>query len=429
MSKLVKKLIITLITGSALIFSIYYFYQSDFVLRVNSYLIRKNILQSTKPVSSNIKTNYYDFKMIPYAVDADGFRASAKYGGIESINDNLIYIDGDGNFLRLEQEKFKYIEKIKINNHKNEFLKDYKNDFIGLYFGIKDILVIEKNNQKTIYISTVDYNSANECYYLSVYSNELEVIETKIKTQEWRKVFNTKPCLPRHSKGIFLGQSAGGRLVTDNEKNYIFLSTGDFYFDGVNEKNILLDKQTDYGKLIKISISKAEMPKVIAEGFRNPQGLFYFKNGIYISNHGPQGGDNINFVELDQKKKRVQNFGWPLATLGVDYGASEWPLDRKNNNYKNLNINLPLFSWTPDIGISNLIKIEQNEKIIKWKDALLVGSLKDKALYLMQLENNRVYAVEKINIGIRVRDIIQIRNEFFLLEDGEKPVIWKLSVE
>ena len=36
--------------------------------------------------------------------------------------------------------------------------------------------------------------------------------------------------------------------------------------------------------------------------------------------------------------------------------------------------------------------------------------------------------MEKIDIGIRVRDIMQIKNDFYLLEDADNPIVWKLSL-
>ena len=49
----------------------------------------------------------------------------------------------------------------------------------------------------------------------------------------------------------------------------------------------------------------------------------------------------------------------------------------------------------------------------KWKDKLLVSSLKDNALYILHLDyqNKSVKSAEKINIGARIRDMA-------LLQDG-----------
>jgi hypothetical protein len=72
--------------------------------------------------------------------------------------------------------------------------------------------------------------------------------------------------------------------------------------------------------------------------------------------------------------------------------------------------------------------VKSATELVRWNESLLVSSLKDKSMYLMKLENNRVYTMEKIDIGIRVRDIMQIKNDFYLLEDADNPIVWKLSL-
>lgn len=426
-----KKYIINIsffIVGASLTMLSIFLLQGNYLARIDAYLIRNNIFAPTVPPMVIIKSNYYDFKMTPYVVDVNGLRSSSRYGGIDSLDGNLVFIDGDGIFYKLTNEKFDQVIKSNLKNSKEDFAKDYKDNFLGVYFGVKDILLIKNESDKNVkvFISSVDYDSAKQCYFLSVFSNELISSNFTFLNREWIKIFSTRPCLSKHKKGNFLGQSSGGRLVVDSGKKNIFLSTGDFYFDGVNEKNILQNDFSDYGKVIKIPLTPNAKPVAVAEGFRNPQGLFYTSKGLYVSEHGPQGGDNVNFVDLTSHSETVQNFGWPFATFGVDYGTKEWPLDRLNDNKGKFK--LPVFSWTPSIGVSNLIMVKSTTELVRWNESLLVSSLKDKSMYLMKLENNRVYTMEKINIGIRVRDIIQINNDFYLLEDADNPIVWKLSL-
>ena len=62
-------------------------------------------------------------------------------------------------------------------------------------------------------------------------------------------------------------------------------------------------------------------------GHRNSQGLFYDqnKNVIWSTDHGPEGGDEINIIiKPDQSYK---NFGWPISSYGKHY---EGPGLKKN---------------------------------------------------------------------------------------------------
>lgn len=239
----------------------------------------------------------------------------------------------------------------------------------------------------------------------------------------WLKIIETKPCLPKHKVSIFLGQSAGGRLASGSNGD-IYLSVGDFYFDGVNEKNILRMNDSDYGKILLLP--KGDLPKtVVAQGLRNPEGLFYSNGMLFETEHGPQGGDELNLIKTN---KINVDFGWPDASFGVNYGKTEWPFDQKNINHSLQSHSLPMYSWIPSIGVSNLLVIDKNSKISRWNGSLLIAALKDQCLYRLVFdEKNRVYLVERINIGFRIRDLIQRGADFYLLEDSLNPSIWKLS--
>ena len=58
-------------------------------------------------------------------------------------------------------------------------------------------------------------------------------------------------------------------------------------------------------------------------GHRNPQGLYYnqSKNFVLSTEHGPQGGDEINLITLLEKK--IFNYGWPISSYGEHYGGRE----------------------------------------------------------------------------------------------------------
>ena len=50
-----------------------------------------------------------------------------------------------------------------------------------------------------------------------------------------------------------------------------------------------------YGKIIKISLNTMDV-EIFAKGLRNPQGLFLDKDGIFETEHAPQGGDELNLI-------------------------------------------------------------------------------------------------------------------------------------
>ncbi len=56
-------------------------------------------------------------------------------------------------------------------------------------------------------------------------------------------------------------------------------------------------------------------PEIWSLGHRNPQGAFVHPRtgALWIAEHGPQGGDEINVV------RGGANYGWPIVTFGCEY--------------------------------------------------------------------------------------------------------------
>lgn len=411
----------------------YNFYKSDLYNRIVNLLIRKDFIHLKNSESDKriVHSNYYALKLMrifPPDIkknDSDIKKYSRSlYGGIEVINDKIFFVDGNGSSFIIDGDYVKLGPELNIPNHKKEFNNFFKNDFISNYFGIKDVLIRSvKSGLSDIYVSTTDFNIDGECYFISVFKNQIND-EYKIINNNWSKIFETKPCLPKHRSGVFLGQSAGGKLAGGIDKN-LYLTTGDFYFDGVNDKNILQSNESDYGKVFLLP-GGGRPAKPVAQGLRNPQGLYFYDNLLYESEHGPQGGDEVNLIRLNGVNV---DYGWPAATFGVNYGTAAWPLDLENKNHFLKNVQLPIYSWIPSIGISNILVVDKLSKFQRWSGNLLVSSLRDKAIYRLALnDKNSVYLVERIEIGFRIRDLVQHKNSIYLLEDCNPPNLWKLSI-
>jgi aldose sugar dehydrogenase len=77
---------------------------------------------------------------------------------------------------------------------------------------------------------------------------------------------------------------------------------------------------------------------------------------------GPEGGDEFNLIE------RGQNYGWPNASNGSDYGGSDIPDHRPGGGYA-----APAVSWTPVIAPAGLV-IYSGLAFSAWRgDAISVG--------------------------------------------------------
>lgn len=376
--------------------------------------VKESVTGMDEIKEKKIFSNYYDLTLIKH------LRPSYEdYGGIDIVNNKLLYVDKDGYGWVKETDKF-----IKIINQPLPLNEKSFTELFGASseysFGVKDILVIKNKDGESskLFVSAANFDPKEECYFLSVF--ETLINSDNRQASPWKNIFNSKPCLQRHKNNIYAGTSAGGRLV-NNEDN-LFLSIGDFYFDGVNEKDITSMDKSDYGKIIKISLKTLETMN-FATGLRNPQGLFLDKDGIFETEHHPQGGDELNFIGFNQISK---DYGWPNATFGVNYGKKTWPLDPENKNFNSKEYISPIMSWIPSIGISNLIRFYSSEDLSRWNEDLLISSLRDKSLFRVKLNANSPMLIEKIDLGFRVRDMIQFDDKIFIQEAGSR-YIWELK--
>lgn len=154
-------------------------------------------------------------------------------------------------------------------------------------------------------------------------------------------------------------------------------------------------------------------------GHRNPQGLYYDRNNGYIieAEHGPQGGDEINIIELNfNSRDNIQNYGWPVVSAGEHYGGRTEKNKQKYKKYPLIKSHLdmgfiePLKSFVPSIGISEIVKIKENNYV--------VSSLKGASLFFFQIDNKKIINMKNLNIGERIRDLKFYQNKLYLfLED------------
>ena len=92
---------------------------------------------------------------------------------------------------------------------------------------------------------------------------------------------------------------------------------------------------------------------------------------------------------------------------------------------------LPLYSWTPSIAISQGLEYNGDE-FEYFNNDLILGSLKGSSLFRLKLDkNNVVRNIEKIYISERIRDIIQINNGKLLIyaDSGNLLLISKAKIK
>jgi cytochrome c2 len=67
-----------------------------------------------------------------------------------------------------------------------------------------------------------------------------------------------------------------------------------------------------------------------------------------------------------------------------------------------------MFAWLPSVGTSNLIEVRG--LLPEWDGDLIVSTLKQQTLYRMRHREGRIVFSEPIKVGVRIRDIDQLKN-------------------
>ncbi len=257
-----------------------------------------------------------------------------------------------------------------------------------------DVLAREGETGYTVLVSFTHWDEANQCFSLRIARADFPSAASLLTAAkaEWRTIFIARPCLAKLHEPI----QAGGRMIWDGETHFL-LATGEYGYDDLPGREPAHSQlpRSDYGKLLRIDAASGERQQ-IALGLRNPQGLARDKDGrIWSSEHGPRGGDELNLL------RPGQNYGWPRATYGTNYGGFIWPPETgapgRHDTYQK-----PVFAWTPATGIANVEAMHGFAP--QWEGDLLVSSLKGKSLFRLRLDGERVVLMERIYFGHRIRD-------------------------
>ena len=159
---------------------------------------------------------------------------------------------------------------------------------------------------------------------------------------------------------------------------------------------------------------------IFSYGHRNPQGMtIQPETGkIWLHEHGPRGGDEINVVEA------AKNYGWPDITYGINYDGK--PINPDTKTAKE-NMEQPLHQWTPSIGPSGLAFVTGN-KYRGWEGNLMSGSLRFQYLNRTVLTDNKVISEEILfkNIG-RVRDVRMGPDGYLYIAVENPGIIYRLT--
>jgi glucose/arabinose dehydrogenase len=134
-----------------------------------------------------------------------------------------------------------------------------------------------------------------------------------------------------------------------------------------------------------------------SSGHRNVLAAAFDSTGrLFAFEMGPLGGDEMNLIQ------RGKNYGWPAVSNGDNYFAEEIP-----DHPRRPEMQAPLRTWTPVISPSGAT-FYRGALFPWWRGSVLVGGLSSQSLIRLQLNGDRIGMEERIYLGRRIRDVIEM---------------------
>jgi glucose/arabinose dehydrogenase len=218
----------------------------------------------------------------------------------------------------------------------------------------------------------------------------------KGQLQDHQLLFTAEPFFPER-------RHFGSRVLLD--EGYLYLTVGDR-----GNRDLAQSLTSHNGKVMRlhedgsvplnnpfVDIEDAR-PEIWTYGHRNPQGLrkHPFTGEIWVSEHGPQGGDEVNIL------RRGFNYGWPVITYGEEYGGG-----KIGEGTHKAGMEQPLAYYTPSIGSAGM-DFYTGEIFSDWKSSLLVAGLRQSQIARLELTDSGVGARTRLlaNLEMRVRSVL-----------------------
>ncbi|MBK5927070.1 PQQ-dependent sugar dehydrogenase [Rhodobaculum claviforme] len=228
----------------------------------------------------------------------------------------------------------------------------------------------------------------------------------------------------------------GARIVIHD--GHVFMGTGDRNSKAFGPDHIAQDVSSENGAVVRLALDGSvpgdnplvgrdgAAPAIWSWGHRNIQAMAVRPgtDEVWLAEHGESGGDEINRVV------RGGNFGWPLASYGVDYRTGQPFADphRPGDGFV-----APLYHWGPgrddNFPPSGMAWVT-GEAFAQWEGHLLVGNLRHRYLGLFPVDGDTVSDPIRLleGRGWRIRDVAVGPADGFIyvLADGEGAPLLRL---
>ncbi|MDZ4326681.1 PQQ-dependent sugar dehydrogenase [Pseudomonas hormoni] len=234
----------------------------------------------------------------------------------------------------------------------------------------------------------------------------------------------------RQEPKLSVGNHFGSRLVFDRD-GYLFITLGEN-----NDRPTAQDLDKLQGKVVRIYPDgkvpddnpfvgqSGVRPEIWSYGQRNPQGaaLNPWTGVLWENEHGPRGGDEVNVIE------RGKNYGWPLATHGINYSGQ--PIPEAEGKTAEGTV-APRHVWEKSPGLSGMAFYDA-DRFKPWLHNVFIGALVTQELIRLQFDGDRVVHEERLmgELNKRIRDVRQGPDGYlYVLTDEDDGVLYKVGLK
>ncbi len=288
--------------------------------------------------------------------------------------------------------------------------------------GLLDVVLSPDFYQdRLVYVSYAEGDGEGDKAATAVGRGRLSADLTKLS--DFEVIFRQQPKLST-------GNHFGSRLVFD-QKGYLFIALGEN-----NQRETAQDLDKLQGKVVRIFPdgripddnpfvgAQGVKPEIWSFGHRNQQGaaLNPWTGALWTHEHGPKGGDEINVIE------RGKNYGWPLATHGIDYSSQPIP-EAKGKHVEGTEG--PHHVWEKSPGITGMA-FYNSDRFKPWQHSVFIGSLVDKNVIRLQLDGDKVIHEERLlgELNSRIRDVRQGPDGYlYVLTDEDSAGLYRVGLQ
>lgn len=288
--------------------------------------------------------------------------------------------------------------------------------------GLLDVVLSPAfNEDRMVYLSYAEGGGEGGTAGTAVGRGRLSEDLTQLK--DFKVIFRQEPKLST-------GHHFGSRLVFDRN-GYLFITLGEN-----NDRATAQDLDKLQGKIVRIYPDgkvpddnpfvgqQGVRPEIWSYGHRNPQGaaLNPWSGTLWENEHGPRGGDEVNIIE------RGKNYGWPLATHGINYSGEPIPEARGKTVEGTV---APHHVWEKSPAISGMAFYDA-DRFKAWQHNLFIGALSSRELIRLQFEGDKVVHEERLlgELKVRIRDVRQGPDGYlYVLTDEDDGALYKIGLE